>query len=199
MSLTTVDVATARTLLAGQAPPAVLDVRTPGEYATGHIPGSVNVPLDQTEGHARRVADALSGPVLIVCQAGARAARAHAALAAEGLAGASVLDGGLNAWSAAGGSTVPAPGAKPRWALERQVRLVAGGLVAGSIAASVRWPRARFAAGAIGAGLVFAAVTNTCAMGAALSKLPYNRGGGIGGGIDLDAALRALRAAHTPA
>ena len=62
-----------------------------------------------------------------------------------------------------------------KWALERQVRLVAGGLVAAGIVASLRWPRARFVSGMVGAGLTFAAVTDTCAMGTALAKLPYNR------------------------
>jgi hypothetical protein len=60
------------------------------------------------------------------------------------------------------------------WALERQVRLVAGGIVASAVAASVVWPPARFVAGAVGAGLVIAALTDTCAMGAALARLPYN-------------------------
>ena len=40
---------------------------------------------------------------------------------------------------------------------------------------SVVWPPARYVAGVLGAGLVFAAVTNTCAMGMALARLPYNR------------------------
>lgn len=52
-----------------------------------------------------------------------------------------------------------------KWALERQVRLVAGGIVASSVLGSIWAPRLRFLAGGIGAGLVFAAVSNTCRSG----------------------------------
>jgi hypothetical protein len=65
---------------------------------------------------------------------------------------------------------------RARWPLERQVRLVAGALVLGSIATSLRAPWARFLAGGIGAGLTVSALTDTCTMGRVLSPLPYNRG-----------------------
>lgn len=45
------------------------------------------------------------------------------------------------------------------------------------VVASTVLPPLRYLAGAVGAGLVFTALTNTCAMGNVLSKLPYNRGG----------------------
>jgi hypothetical protein len=64
---------------------------------------------------------------------------------------------------------------KPRWALERQIRLVAGSIVLISIVASIWWHPARFLAGAIGLGLTVAAITDTCLMGRMLMKLPYNR------------------------
>ena len=86
-----------------------------------------------------------------------------------------VLDGGMLAWEAAGLPTSAIQADTLPWTIERQVRLVAGLLVAVSIAASVIWPPARFLAGAVGLGLVFAAVTNTCTMGALLARLPYNR------------------------
>lgn len=57
---------------------------------------------------------------------------------------------------------------------------MAGSLVLGSIALSSVAPKAKYVAGAIGGGLSFAALSNTCAMGAALQKLPYNRQGGVG-------------------
>jgi hypothetical protein len=63
-----------------------------------------------------------------------------------------------------------------RWDLERQVRLVAGSLVVSSVVGSVAVPRLKWLAAAVGAGLTYAAVTNTCAMATALSKLPWNRG-----------------------
>jgi rhodanese-related sulfurtransferase len=172
---------------AGTAAPTVIDVRTPAEFETAHIPGSVNIPLPLVQEHATDLTAELSGPVVLVCQAGTRARTAHAALTAAGAQQLAVLDGGVAAHTTAG---QPVRRGRPRWALERQVRLVAGGLVASSILASLRFPKARFLAGGIGAGLTTAALTDTCAMGAALSKLPYNRGGRP---VTLDDAREALR------
>ena len=77
----------------------------------------------------------------------------------------------------------------PRWDLERQVRLVAGAIVLASVVGSVFVPGLKWVAAFIGAGLTFAAVTDTCAMGMMLSKLPYNRGAGC----DLDTIVGQLR------
>jgi rhodanese-related sulfurtransferase len=173
--------------LRGSRPPTVIDVRTPAEYETAHIPGSMNVPLALVQAHADQLAADLDGPVVLVCQTGTRARTAHAVLAAAGVQQLAVLDGGIAAHGSAG---QPVRRGRARWALERQIRLLAGGLVAGSILASLRFPRARFLAGGIGAGLAAAAVTDTCAMGAALARLPYNRGGGP---VTLDHARETLR------
>jgi len=83
-----------------------------------------------------------------------------------------------------------------RWDLERQVRLVAGSLVLGSILASIAKPAARFLAGAVGAGLVVAAMTNKCTMGMALAKLPINRPRHLP--LDALTTARHLRAGTTP-
>ena len=62
------------------------------------------------------------------------------------------------------------------WAeLERQVRLVAGGIVLVGVLASTLVPRAKWVSAAVGGGLVGAALTDSCLMGMALSKLPHNR------------------------
>ncbi len=84
----------------------------------------------------------------------------------------SILTGGVPGYAAAGGDVVYG---RSRWAMERQVRLAAGSLVAASIAASLRFPAARFLAGAVGTGLTYAAVSDSCAMGRVLGMLPYNR------------------------
>lgn len=55
--------------------------------------------------------------------------------------------------------------------------------------ASLWAPPAVFVAGFVGAGLTFAALTDTCAMGMMLAKLPYNRAGGV----DVEAAIARLR------
>lgn len=150
----------------------IVDVRTPGEFAGRHIPGSYNVPLPQLGEH-RAELTAAAGPVILVCESGRRAEQAEQQLADAGLTRVHVLDGGVAGWEARGLAVVRPDGPAP-WALERQVRLVAGSIVAAAVAASVVWPPARYVAGVMGAGLAVAAVTDTCAMGMALAKLPYN-------------------------
>lgn len=150
----------------------IIDVRSPAEFESAHIPGAYNVPLDHLGEHRDEVARHVDEPVVLVCRTGGRAGQAEQRLAAAGMGNVAVLDGGMLAWEAAGGEVTR--GAQ-RWDLERQVRLVAGALVLAGILASLIWPPARFLSGAVGAGLVFAALTNTCAMGMLLAKLPYNR------------------------
>lgn len=162
----------AQRLATGSA--VVLDVRTPGEHAASAILGSQLLPLDQLDQHADTLAANLNAPVTLVCRSGQRATQAHQRLTAAGATDLTVLDGGLNAWQAAGQPVHSTPGAST-WEMERQVRLAAGSLVLGGILASLRWSAARFLSGAVGAGLTYAALSNTCAMSRVLLKLPYNR------------------------
>jgi len=150
----------------------ILDVRTGGEFETVHIPGSYNVPLDTLGEHVRDLAD-VEHPVVLVCQSGARAGQAHSHLAGAGKETLHLLEGGMTSWQAAGGEV--AHGKKERWAMDRQVRFVAGSIALAGIAASVVVPPAKWIAGGVAAGLTFSGVSNTCAMGTMLSKLPYNR------------------------
>ncbi|MFW6091092.1 MAG: rhodanese-like domain-containing protein [Actinomycetota bacterium] len=182
----TVGVAQARQLIESSPDTLVVDVRTPGEFETAHIEGAINLPLDQVDAHLRRIVADAGGRMVLICQSGQRAQQAQEKLASAGLSDVTVLDGGMNAWLEAG---APANRGRQRWSLERQVRLVAGLIVLLSIVASIWAPEVRYVAGFIGAGLTFAAFTNTCAMGMLLSRLPYNRGGGC----DVDAAIGRLR------
>lgn len=166
----------------------LLDVRTVVEYEGAHIPGSVNVPLALIEKHPEELSAFIDDEAIIICRSGARATRAQKLLAGAGVTRTSVLTGGMEAWKKA---DQPVNAGPARWDLERQVRLVAGSLVLGGVAVSTIFPKAKYLAGAIGGGLTFAAVSNTCAMGAALSKLPYNRGGDV----TLREAKRRLAAA----
>lgn len=150
----------------------ILDVRTGGEFASIHIPGSYNVPLDTLAEHARDLAD-VAHPVVLVCQSGGRASQAHQRLTTAGKETLHILDGGMSAWQQAGGEVVRGDGGT--WAMDRQVRLVAGGLALTGVLASLVVPQAKWLAGAIGAGLTFSAVSDTCAMAAVLGKLPYNQ------------------------
>ena len=149
----------------------LIDVRAGGEFESVHIPGSYNVPIDALSEHHQHLVE-LSDPVILICQSGGRASRVETALLDAGMANVRVLAGGMNAWVGAGGETATI---KARWPMDRQVRLVAGSIVFTSIVASAVFPKAKWLAGAIGAGLAGAALTDSCAMGAVLSKLPYNR------------------------
>ncbi len=152
--------------------PRVLDVRTPAEFGTVHIPGSYNVPLDLLREHRAELSDHLDDEVVLVCRSGARAGQAETLLADSGLPNVHVLEGGLTAWQAA---QAPVNRGPARWDLERQVRLVAGSLVLGGVVGSVFAPRLKWLSAAVGGGLAVAALTDSCAMGALLSKLPHNR------------------------
>lgn len=149
----------------------IIDVRSGGEFESVHIPGSYNVPLEKLSEHALDLAN-VKHPVVLICQSGGRATEAHEKLAAAGKQTLQVLEGGMGSWQAAGGDVTH--GETQRWAMDRQVRLVAGSLVLAGITASTVVPNAKWLAGAIGTGLTFSAVSNTCAMGTMLGKLPYN-------------------------
>ncbi|MET7808823.1 rhodanese-like domain-containing protein [Micromonospora chersina] len=182
----TLDAVSLRELIDAGHAPRLLDVRTPAEFETSHIPGSYNVPLDLLKEHREELRNHLDEDVVLVCRSGARATQAEQALAGVGLPNLKVLDGGIMAWQAA---NAPIKRGAPRWDLERQVRLVAGSIVLASVLGSVFVPQLKWVAGFIGAGLTFAAVTNTCAMGMMLGKLPYNRGASC----DLDTIVGQLR------
>ncbi len=167
-----VDAATLSRWLAEGRDVTLFDVRTPAEFETAHIPGSYNVPLDALDEHADALSRHLDAPLVLICRSGNRADQAQRTLAAAGMANLAVLAGGILAWQAAGG---PLRRGRPRWDLERQVRLIAGSLVLAGLLASLAFEPAKWLAAAVGAGLTFAALTNTCAMGALLSKLPFNR------------------------
>lgn len=151
----------------------VLDVRMPAEFQTAHLTGSYSVPLDLLNEHTEEFAAHLDRPVVLICQTGVRAEQAAQRLAGTGLANLHVLDGGLPALAAAG---APITRGRPRWAMERQVRLVVGSLVVTGALASLVLPAGIVLPIGVGAGLTFSALTNSCTLGALLARLPYNRG-----------------------
>lgn len=150
----------------------ILDVRTGGEFETLHIPGSYNVPLGTLGEHARDLAS-VEHPVVLVCQTGGRASKAHESLVAAGKETLHILEGGMEAWDESGGDVVR--GNTDRWAMDRQVRFVAGSLALASVAASTVIPGAKWIAAGVAGGLTYSAATDTCAMAAMLGKLPYNQ------------------------
>jgi rhodanese-related sulfurtransferase len=167
-----VNVQQVRELMAADPQLRIIDVRTGGEFETMHIPGSFNIPLDTLDEHARDLAD-LEHPIVLVCQSGARASKAHGALTGHGKDRLHLLEGGIAAWEAAGADVVR--GTSDKWAMDRQVRLAAGSMALAGVLASVAVPKVKWVAAGVAGGLVFSAVTNTCAMANLLGKLPYNR------------------------
>jgi rhodanese-related sulfurtransferase len=152
--------------------PRVIDVRTPGEFEAVHIAGSYNVPLELLQEHGAEFAEHLDD-VILVCRSGQRAKTAEETLRPAGLSNVHILEGGVTAWQANG---FDVRRGTPKWDLERQVRLAAGSIVLTGVLGSVAMPKLKWLSAAIGAGLATAAITNTCAMGMLLAKLPYNRG-----------------------
>ena len=172
----------------GSPDPTLIDVRTPAEFEAGHIPGAINVPLDELRNQLGDLREVLHDhDVVLVCRSGNRAGQAQQVLQAAGLTSPTVLSGGIVDWEKTGGTVNRG---RQSWELERQVRLAAGSLVAAGILASAVAPKAKWLSGAIGGGLVVAAVSNTCAMGMALAKMPWNRRGARPTGSALDQLTR---------
>jgi rhodanese-related sulfurtransferase len=117
--------------------PRMIDVRTPAEFETGHIPGAYNVPLDLLREHRDTIATHLDDDVVLVCRSGQRAIAAEEVLRNAGLTIVRILDGGMNAWQSMGFAT--RRGSR-RWDLKSQVRLVVGSLVLGSILRGIAAP-----------------------------------------------------------
>ncbi|NLU70551.1 rhodanese-like domain-containing protein [Streptomyces sp. HNM0574] len=153
----------------------VVDVRTPGEYASGHVPGAHNVPLDQL-GSAVPALRTAAGKreLLLVCASGNRSAQATGLLAEHGVEAAD-LAGGTSGWSAAGHPLEHPAEKRATWAMERQVRFAAGSLVLTGLIAGRRLPAVRLLSAGVAGGLVFSALTDTCGMARVLAKLPHNR------------------------
>ncbi|MFF4187682.1 rhodanese-like domain-containing protein [Streptomyces sp. NPDC001691] len=166
----------------------VIDVRTPGEYASGHLPGAHNIPLDRLDTALPALKDAARrGGLLIVCASGARAATACRRLADHGVT-AATLTGGTNAWTQRGHDIRRPTGPSTPWAMDRQVRLAAGSLVLAGVIAGQRLSAARWVAAGVAGGLVLSALTDTCGMAKILARLPHNRPTTAG----LEATLTAL-------
>ena len=152
-----------------------IDVRTPAEYATLHADGARSIPLDELS--AATLPRTNGEPVYVICQSGGRASRACEQLQAAGLTDVYNVDGGTTAWERAGLPVVRGTAGRRRViALERQVRIAAGALVL--IGVTLGWfvhPALFGLAAFVGAGLVFAGVTDWCGMGLLLARMPWNR------------------------
>ena len=156
---------------------ALLDVRTPAEHGEIHIEGSHLMPLDRLDaGTAKSLARDVDACVLI-CRSGKRAASAMEKLAAAGCGNLQVLEGGVSAWDEAG---LPVNRGAKAMSLERQVRIAAGamvltGVILGSTVNAGFYGLSAF----VGAGLMFAGITDWCGMAMLLAKMPWNQRAGV--------------------
>jgi rhodanese-related sulfurtransferase len=149
----------------------LVDVRSRSEFASGHIPGAVNIPMDEIEARLDDLDRNL--PIVLVCQTGKRA-RMTAGLLEPCRRKLSVLEGGTKGWIEAGLPVVLS--VKTRWSLERQVRLGAGLLgLTGAVLALTVSPNWVFVCVIIGLGLTFAGLTDLCPMAILLERMPWNR------------------------
>jgi len=92
----------------------VLDVRTPEEYAAGHVPRAINIPHDVVSEHLAALSDARDKEVIVYCRSGRRAAMAIDALREAGFEHVTHLEGDMLGWEAAQlpVETQPDPGAQ---------------------------------------------------------------------------------------
>ncbi|HEU5117513.1 MAG TPA: rhodanese-like domain-containing protein [Isosphaeraceae bacterium] len=153
----------------------LIDVRTPAEYREVHIQGARSVPLDRLEPRALMESreDRRGEPLFVVCRSGSRGKKACEVFLEAGFPEVINVEGGTLAWEAAG---LPVNRGKKTISLERQVRIAAGSLVVlGSGLAAAVSPWFLLLSGFVGAGLVFAGLTDTCGMGLLLAKMPWNQ------------------------
>lgn len=170
MSVSTISPQEAHSALRNGQGTELIDVRTPVEFRGLHAAPARNVPLDRldsiVEGDRNR-------PLYVICQSGARGAKARDELASRGFTNVVNVEGGTLAWEKAG---LPVVHGRKAISLERQVRIAAGSLVLLGVALS--WLVHPYWIGVsafVGAGLVFAGITDTCGMGLILARMPWNQ------------------------
>ena len=162
--------------LQGNPGACLLDVRTPAEHSEVHVPGVHRIPLDQLDAGKLK---GLSGfdanqPVYIFCRSGGRAKQAAQQLEKGGFTECHVVEGGTVAWAEAGFPVNR--GAAKVIPLERQVRIAAGTIVlTGVLLGYFVHPAFIWLSGFVGAGLIFAGITDWCGMGLLLAKMPWNQ------------------------
>jgi rhodanese-related sulfurtransferase len=152
----------------------LVDVRTPAEFGEVHATGAQLVPLDVLDRPTVEAARGKNaGPVYLLCASGIRATKAAEKLRNAGLDDVVVVEGGTNAWAAAG---LPVIRGRKTISIERQVRIGAGSLVLIGTILGWRVHQAFYILSAfVGAGLVFAGVTDICGMAIVLARAPWNR------------------------
>jgi rhodanese-related sulfurtransferase len=156
----------------------ILDVRTSAEAQAAALPDSLNIPLHELTPEQLQTAitenNKDGSKIYLLCQAGRRAEMAADQLSGHIDAELYIIEGGMDAIQQ---SKIPLRKVgKPVISLERQVRIAAGflvftGVVLGGAVSSWFYGLAGF----VGAGLMFAGITDTCMMGMLIARMPWNR------------------------
>ena len=153
----------------------LIDVRTPIEFQEVNSVHAHNVPLDSLDPNVlmSNRNGSTGKPLYVICMSGKRGEKACEALVKAGYSDVVNVEGGTRAWVAAG---LPVNRGRKVMSLERQVRIAAGFLafLGGTLALTVHPYWAGLSA-FVGAGLMFAGITDTCAMGLLIAKMPWNR------------------------
>ena len=157
----------------------LVDVRTPAEYGEVHVDFARNIPLDRLDPKTLAVDHAgRTGPIYFVCRSGSCSKTACEQMIAAGVSEVVSVEGGTTACDAAG---LPVIRGRKAMSLERQVRIVAGLMIVTGAALAAFGPDATWQnvgaglAAFVGAGLVFAGVTDTCGMAIMLGRMPWNQ------------------------
>lgn len=153
----------------------VIDVRTPVEFREVHCSFARNVPLAELQPAVILAERGASGdtPLYFICKSGGRGRQACERFQAAGFTQVVNVEGGTTAWEAAG---LPVQRGKKALSLERQVRMAAGLLVLLGTALGLSVSPYFFGLTAfVGAGLLFAGITDTCGMGLLLARMPWNQ------------------------
>lgn len=153
----------------------LIDVRTPLEFQEVHVDIARNVPLDRLDPSALMAArnGASQEPLYVVCKSGGRGRQACEQFHRAGFTNVFNVEGGTEACVHAG---LPVVRGKKVMSLERQVRIAAGSIVLlGVILGWLAHPAFYGLSAFVGAGLIFAGITDTCGMGLLLARMPWNQ------------------------
>jgi rhodanese-related sulfurtransferase len=175
MSLLTISPTELKHLIASGRDVDLIDVRTPAEYRELHVGFARNIPLDRLDAaELIRSRDGRSGkPLYVICRSGNRGRQACEKILAAGYTNVTNVEGGTLACVDAG---LPVVRGKKAISLERQVRIAAGSLVVlGVLLGWLVHPVFFGLSAFVGAGLVFAGITDTCGMGMLLARMPWNQ------------------------
>lgn len=151
----------------------LIDVRTPVEFREVHVTFARNIPLDRLDAAQLAAGRQAAGqPLYVICRSGSRGQQACEKFCAAGYTNVVNVEGGTLAWDQAG---LPVTRGQSAMSLERQVRIAAGSLVLiGTVLGTFAHPYWFGLAAFVGAGLVFAGITDTCGMGMLLARMPWN-------------------------